>query len=97
MRSATAAAFDFERAFREALTFTPRRPGWLGGLLLTGLIIRAVLVIPVLFAFALFQILAHVIEAVADVALWLVGMVLLFGLGVIFLMAFLKFSAWAVH
>jgi hypothetical protein len=97
MRPATAAGFDFERAFREALTFTSRRPGWLGGLRLTGLIIGAVLVIPVLFVFALFQILAHVIQAVAGVALWLVGMVLLFGLGVIFIMAFLKFSAWAVH
>ena len=96
MRPATAAAFDFERAFREALTFTSHRPGWLS-LRLTGLIIRALLVIPVLFVFALFQILAHVIQAVAGVALWLVGMMLLFGLGVIFLMAFLKFSASAVH
>ena len=42
------ATFDFESAFREVLTFTPRRPGWLGGLLLTVLVIRATLVIPVL-------------------------------------------------
>ena len=69
MRPATAAGCDFERAFREALTFTSRRPGWLGGLLLTGLIIRAVLAIPLRFVFALFQILARVIQAVAGVAL----------------------------
>jgi hypothetical protein len=54
-------------------------------------------VIPVLFVSALFQILAHMIQAVAGVALWLVGMALPFGLGVIFLMAFLKFSEWAAH
>jgi hypothetical protein len=94
MRPATA-AFDLESAFREALTFTPHRPGWPGGLLLTCLIIRAVLVVPVLLVFALFQLLAQVIQAVAGVALWLVGMVLLFGLGFIFLMAFLKFAAGA--
>ena len=83
------AARDLEGAFRDVLTFTPRRRGWLGGL--------SCPVIPVLFVFAVFQILAQVIEAVAGVALWLVGMVLLFGFGVIVLMAFLKFSAWAVH
>ena len=96
MKPATA-AFDFDSAFREVLTFTPRRPGWLGGLLLTVLIFRAVLVIPVLLVFALFQLLAHVIHAVAAVALWLVGVVLLFGLGYIFLMAFGKFALWAVR
>jgi hypothetical protein len=91
------ATFDFESAFREVLTFTPRRPGWLGSLLLTVLVIRAALVIPVLLVFALFQLLAQVLQAVAAIAAWLVGMVLLLGLGYIFLMAFLKFAAWAVH
>jgi hypothetical protein len=93
----TTAAFDWDGAFREVLTFTPRRPGWLGGLLLTALVIRAALVIPVLLVFALFQLLAQVLQAVVGVALWLVAMALLLGLGYIFLMAFGKFALWAVR
>ena len=77
MRHPAATDYDFESAFREVLTFTPRRPGWLGVLLLTVLVIRAALVIPVLLVFALFQLLGQALQAVAGIVAWLVGMVLL--------------------
>ena len=97
MRPATA-AYDFDRAFREVLTCAPRRPGWLGGVLLTVRILRAVLVIPVLLVFALFQLLAQAIQAVVGITLRLGGVVLLLGLGYIFfLLAFVKFATGAVR
>ena len=97
MRPATA-AFDFDSASREVLTFTPRRPGWLGGLLFTVLVLRAVLVIPVLLVFTLVQFLAQAIQAGVGITLRLGGVVLLLGLGYIFLlMAFVTFAIWAVR
>ena len=81
------------RAFGKVLTFTPRRPGWLGGVLLTVLVLRAVLVIPVLLVFRPFHLLAQAIQAVVGITLRLGGVVLLLGLGyILFLMAFVKFA-----